>query len=106
MSRAVHCVLVAVAVFGLPDVADAQKVADGPPKVQEIQAVERGVFLETDIGMSLMLNSLGNREFRTLGIMTGLYLGYDIAPFLAISLGATAFSAPSSGSPDSLNPLG
>lgn len=73
----------------------AQSESEGPARVQKIQAVERGFFLETDVGASFIVNEVQGRTFG-LGFVTGFYLGYDIAPFLSILAGASATSAPSS----------
>lgn len=81
---------------GVP--AWAQTESEGPARVQEIRAVERGFFLETDVGANFIVNEVGGRRFG-LGFLTGFYLGYDIAPFLSVLLGANAVSAPSA--PDS-----
>lgn len=85
--------LIGLSILTGPSAVLAQKVAEGPPKVQEIRAVERGAFIEADVGATLMVNKLNQRSYG-LGILTGLFVGYDIAPFLALSVGATAFTAP------------
>lgn len=73
----------------------AQQVAEAPPKTQDIKAVERGFFLETDVGVNLMLTKMEDRAYG-LGIHTGVFAGYDILPFLSISAGALGVSAPGS----------
>jgi hypothetical protein len=78
--------------------AHAQQQAEGPPKVQSIRAVERGGFIETDIGATYIVNKLtinGVDHSYGLSLMTGLYFGYDIADVIAISVGATAVAASS-----------
>lgn len=72
----------------------AQTETEGPARVQEIRAVERGFFLETDAGASFIVNEVQGRSFG-LGFLTGFYLGYDLTPFLSILAGASATSAPS-----------
>lgn len=76
----------------------AQGEAEGPAKVQRVRAVERGFFLETDVGANFIVNEVGGRTFG-LGFLTGFHMGYDIMPFLSVLVGASAISAPSA--PDS-----
>lgn len=72
----------------------AQADSEGPARAQQIRAVERGFFVETDVGANFIVNEVGGRRFG-LGFLTGFYLGYDITPFLSILVGASAISAPS-----------
>lgn len=63
-----------------------------PPRVQAIRAVERGFFLETDVGASLIVNKIHDRQYG-LSVLTGLFAGYDILPILSISAGAYGMGA-------------
>ncbi|MBI2377371.1 MAG: adventurous gliding motility protein CglE [Deltaproteobacteria bacterium] len=81
-----------------PSLAFAQE----PPAAPDIAAVERGFFIESDFGASFLVTGIDERTFG-LGLMTGLYLGYDVAPMLSLSLGAAAMVAP--GAPDNV-PVG
>lgn len=74
---------------------DEEPIADGPPKAQEIEAVERGFFVALDFGGNIMLTEMDNRSYG-FGLMTGLFAGYDITPFVSLSLGAAALVAPGS----------
>lgn len=73
--------------------AQAQDTAEEAPKVQKIRAVERGWFLESDVGFAVIVNKIRNRRF---GLMPdiGLAIGYDILPILNISLGMNMMAAP------------
>jgi hypothetical protein len=94
MVRTVPSGLALVAAWcALAGPASAQTVAEGPPKTQDIQAVERGFFLETDVGLNLMLNEMEGRGYG-LGINAAFLIGYDILPFLSILAGAVAVAAP------------
>jgi hypothetical protein len=75
-----------------PAIASAQQVAEGPPKTQDIHAVERGFFIETDVGATLLVNKLEGRSYG-LGLTAGLFLGYDVLPFLQILFGGVAIAA-------------
>lgn len=79
--------------------SDEEPIADGPPKAADIQAVERGFFFQLDVGGNLMLTSMDNRSYG-FGLLTGLFAGYDITPFVSLSLGAAALVA--SGSSDNV----
>lgn len=75
--------------------SDEEPIADGPPKAADIQAVERGFFFALDFGGNIMLNEMDNRSYG-FGLLTGLFAGYDITPFISLSLGAAALVAPGS----------
>jgi hypothetical protein len=72
-----------------------------PPKIQKIQAVERGFFLETDAGISWIVNKLtttdamGHGTDHAFGIsfLGGAFVGYDILPVLSLAVGAYAMGA-------------
>lgn len=95
MSRAsISTVALALLVASCPALAFAQeKTKEEPGKVQAIKAVEHGLFVETDIGVGMLVNKLNDRSYG-LSIMTGVFLGYDILPILSLSVGGTAMVAP------------
>jgi hypothetical protein len=66
--------------------------AEEAPKVQQIRAVERGAFIETDVGMDLIVNKVNNQSFG-LSALAGVFIGYDILPILSFSVGAYAMGA-------------
>ena len=68
--------------------ASAQEVADTPPKVQQIEAVERGWFLQADVGLTVFVNEVDNRRYAP-GPQIGVFLGYDILPILNLGVGVT-----------------
>lgn len=95
-----------VVLAGLPTRVEAQQaVAEEPPKVQSIQAVERGAFLETDVGLGLFVNELNDRRYG-LSLLTGAFAGYDILPILSLSVGAYAVAASVSRSDSTPDPKG
>lgn len=83
---------------------DDEPIADGPPKVQTIEAVERGFFASLEFGGNLMLNEVDDRSYG-FGLLGGLFLGYDITPFVSLSLGAAALVAPGSSDNEPLGDL-
>jgi hypothetical protein len=95
MLRVPVLALVLLAPASLALAQDEEPVAEGPPKVAEIQAVERGFFLTLDVGGNLMLNKVDDRSYG-FGLLTGVFAGYDITPFISLSLGAAALIAPGS----------
>jgi hypothetical protein len=100
-ARTAHClaILSLTSLLALDaSTARAQSVAEGPPKVQSIRAVERGGFIETDIGVTYFVSKLtiaGVDRSYGLSLMTGLYFGYDLLDVVSISVGATAVAASS-----------
>lgn len=87
--------------LSVPGWAQAEEQAgDVPRKAQRISAVERGFFMSLDVGGNLNLTKLDGRGYG-FGLATGLFAGYDITPFISLSVGATALVA--SGSSD--NPI-
>src|SRR5689334_12474003 len=72
--------------------AAPQASTEEAPKSQQIRAVERGAFIEGDVGMNLVVNSIQDRKYG-LGALAGLFAGYDILPILSISVGAYAMAA-------------
>ncbi|MBI4817530.1 MAG: adventurous gliding motility protein CglE [Deltaproteobacteria bacterium] len=90
--------LVLAVVVATPSAALAQD----PQKAPDIAAVERGAFLESDFGASMIVTGIDGRTFG-LGLLTGIFVGYDVLPVLSLSIGAAALVAP--GSPDNA-PLG
>ncbi|MCK6550521.1 adventurous gliding motility protein CglE [Myxococcota bacterium] len=77
----------------LPAIAEAQTTPEGPGKVQQIRAVERGGFVEADVGLGMFVKSPGTGDYG-LSVVTGVYAGYDVLPVLSISIGALALAAP------------
>lgn len=62
-----------------------------PPRVQEIQAVERGFYLEAQGGLGWLVNKIDNRSYG-MSLLVGTFAGYDILPILSFQVGAYAFS--------------
>lgn len=81
--------------IGAHPAAAQQQVTEDQPKSQEIQAVERGFFIEADVGGNLMVTEIDGRT-HGFGAHAGLYLGVDVLPILSILAGATAVLAPGS----------
>jgi hypothetical protein len=77
----------------VPALAAAQTTPDGPGKVQQIRAVERGGFVEADVGLGLFVKAPGDGD-HGLSVVTGVYAGYDVLPVLSISIGALALASP------------
>jgi hypothetical protein len=76
-----------------PAFASAQTATtEEPPKVQEIRAVERGFFLQGDLGVDWLINEVDGRTYSP-SFLAGVSAGYDLIPVLSISAGAYAFSA-------------
>ena len=73
-----------------------------PPKVPKIASVERGAYVESNVGFAFMLNSLDDRTYG-FGTLTGVFAGYDVLPILSVGLGAQLLT--SSGSVEN-NPRG
>lgn len=72
----------------------AQEVAaEEGPKVQEIKAVERGFFFETDVGVGFIVNPIDDKHYRIPAPIFGLFVGYDIIDILNISVGAELMAA-------------
>jgi hypothetical protein len=86
------CLSAGALLAGISGTAFAQQVAEGPPKVQNIRAVERGGFVETDIGLSYLVNTIQGRQYG-LGTVAGVFLGYDITDIFSFSLGVTSMGA-------------
>jgi len=87
--------LLALVFASLPAAAFAQDdepIADGPPKTADIAAVERGFFLELDAGGNLFVTKMNGRSYG-FGLITGLFAGFDITPFIALSFGVASIVA-------------
>ncbi|MFO0727022.1 MAG: adventurous gliding motility protein CglE [Myxococcota bacterium] len=93
-SRLLACAALSLlgSVAHVASAAEEQAGGDVPRKAQRIQAVERGFFLSLDFGGNLNLTKLDGRSYG-FGVLTGVFAGYDITPFLSISLGATGMVA-------------
>ncbi len=72
--------------------APAMAQDQGPAKVQEIKAVERGFFMGADFGLSYLIAPDSNSEYG-LGTVIGFFMGYDISPVINLSLGVNALAA-------------
>jgi hypothetical protein len=83
----------------LPSLARAQESSEGAddaPKVQAIHAVERGLFLEADFGVTgFVVSQDDETTARKLGGAThiSVYGGYDVLPILSLGLGVTGLAA-------------
>ena len=86
-----------------PAPALAQSEGETPPKVQQIRAVERGLFVEADVGVTFIVNSINDREY-PVGMLTGVFLGYDVVPWISIMIGVESIAA--SGPDDVAGPRG
>lgn len=64
--------------------------AEGP-KSQPIHAVERGLYVETNPGLSYMVGDLKGRSY-SLSPDISIGLGYDIHPVFNLSVGVTALT--------------
>lgn len=89
--RVVVAQIVLVASVGGATDALAQATAEEAPKVQEIRAVERGGFVQTDVGLTYIVNEVDDRRYG-LGYLVGVFAGYDVLPILSIGLGVTAIA--------------
>lgn len=88
------CALVISAVVG-PS-AWAQDAEDEGPKVQSIQMIERGLFVEAEGGVTGFVATLtDDGDDRSYGAATTLsaFLGYDVLPILSIGIGVRALAA-------------
>lgn len=82
--------LVAAALVG-PRTSAAQE----PPTKQQIQAVERGFFIESDVGFTAILNKIDGDKYG-LGTVTAVYAGYDVLPIFSIVFGFQAIAVSAS----------
>lgn len=81
-------------------VAQAQEAPDDGPKVQTIQVVERGVFLESEFGLTAFVATLSDApDTRKYGAATqiGVFAGYDVLPILSLGLGVRVLATGVSG---------
>lgn len=93
MSR--HAAVCAALLLGLMAASTAQAAetaGEDAPKVQQIRAVERGFFFESQAGLTFFVNRIDERKYG-LSPVVALYAGYDILPVLNIGLGVTAIAA-------------
>jgi hypothetical protein len=107
-----------VAIFALwPAVAgaqegstEAQATTEEPRQAEPIRAVERGFFLETDLGLTFLVNKLKDPQNleRRFGLapVLGLFMGIDILPILSLSIGGIAIAAPVSDAMETPAPRG
>lgn len=85
--------------------ASAQRTVEEPPKLQQVRAVERGLFLETDVGLGIFVTKIANRTYGA-SLLTGVFAGYDVLPFLSVALGAYVLGAPVSKDANTPTPRG
>lgn len=78
---------------GSAPLAQAQEAvaAEEVPRAQQIHAVERGLFIEADVGLGYVLGEIEDRKYG-LGMGVAVAIGYDIAPVFQISLGLNAYA--------------
>jgi hypothetical protein len=100
MTRLASCIFGSLLVF-LPwaQAIGAETAGEDAPKVQEIRAVERGFFIEGQVGLTFFVNKLEDRTYG-LSPIVGLFLGYDVLPVLNIAIGASAIAAGVSDDPE------
>lgn len=70
------------------------------PKVQTIQMIERGIYLEADFGVTGFVATLADDgDERSFGAATqvGVFAGYDVLPILSLGLGVRALATGVSG---------
>lgn len=76
----------------VPGAALAQATGEEPGKVQQIRAVERGLFVEMAAGLNLPITKVADRSYGA-GLLIGALAGYDILPVLSVSLGVYGTAA-------------
>src|SRR5262245_10008344 len=81
-------------------------VAEDGPKVQQIRAVERGLFVATEGGVGCIVNKndINDRKYGLAAPIIGLFLGYDILEILNLSLGANLMAISSRSDPAAPDP--
>ncbi len=99
--RTVCTSAIALTVGLLPAAASAQEAADGDgPKVQTIQVVERGFFLEAEFGFTAFVATLaddGDERKYGSASQIGVFAGYDVLPILSLGFGLRAMGVGVSG---------
>lgn len=99
-SAGLSTTLAALFVAG-PAFAQGAAEEEEGPKVQSIQMVERGFFLETDVGVTGFVATLGldTGDDRKYGAATqiGIFAGYDVLPILSVGAGLRAYGLGVSG---------
>ncbi|MGF1511942.1 MAG: hypothetical protein ACFB9M_20825 [Myxococcota bacterium] len=68
-------------------------------RVQAIQAVERGLFVQTDLGAGVNVAGFGSAD-GSVGASLSAHLGYDILPVFNIAVGGFAMTVPNGSSFD------
>ncbi len=84
--------LVAACLVASSATAHAQNTGDTPPKAQRIRSVERGAFAEANFGAAFIVNSVQDRDY-PVGVLVGLFFGYDLTPWMSLMLGAETIAA-------------
>jgi hypothetical protein len=77
----------------VPALANAQATSsEEPPRVEEIRAVERGAFVEGDVGLAWIVNKMNDRGYGP-SIAASISAGYDVLPVLSLAIAVHAMSA-------------
>lgn len=84
--------------------ARAQEVAEEGPKVQQIQAVERGLFLETSVGVGFVATTINERKYGIAAPLVGIFAGYDILEILNLSIGLQTMAVSENSNPAAPDP--
>jgi hypothetical protein len=108
MLRAWSLVWLTLVSLSLPGAARGQEegaAAEEGPRSQRIEAVERGTFVTADAGLALLAGPIQDRSYG-LAPRLGVFVGHDLAPFVNLSLGATALAFGVSSDPATPRPRG
>ena len=82
-----------------------QEVAEEPPETQPVRAIERGLFLQADVGVTVFVNELEGRRYDP-GPQVGIVLGYDILSVLSLGVGVSLWGVEVESQPDVEAPHG
>ncbi|MEM7676477.1 MAG: hypothetical protein AAF449_10785, partial [Myxococcota bacterium] len=74
------------AVLLVASAAYGQEIAESPPTTPTIRAVERGLFMQADVGLTVFVNELDGRRYNP-GPQVGVVIGYDVLPILSLGAG-------------------
>jgi len=89
-------VFILVFVAGLSLSLGLEAQAQKRPSTARIRPVERGLFTEMNAGFASMLTPVAGRKLAP-GVGVSMYLGYDIAPYLALLGGVQTLTASGKG---------